>query len=143
MKALNLRVLAVALALSLCGCIGQAQRPAGTLVVRDYVPASQVQTSDQGAIEAAAMAGDPEAQYRVGQRYYDGLGVPKSHRRAMEWWQRAATAGHAGAQYSLGVLYFDGVGIRRDFVEGCRWLGAAASQGVKPAADMYGARCAR
>lgn len=135
-------VLATALLLQ-CGCIGQQPKPAGTLVVRDYVPASQVRTADQDTLEPMAMAGDPEAQYRIGQRHYDGMGVPRSHRRAMEWWLRAANAGHAGAQYSLGVLYFDGVGIKTDFAEGCRWLGAAARQGVKPAADMYSARCAR
>ncbi|MGF1623315.1 MAG: hypothetical protein ACFCVH_00415 [Alphaproteobacteria bacterium] len=52
-----------------------------------------------------AEAGDPEAQYRVGQLFERGEGVPASLARAAMWYRLAANQDNTGAQGALdGVL---------------------------------------
>ncbi len=132
------RILVIMLFASfLAGCVEQG-RP---LVVRDYVPASQVQIPDLPRLRQAADQGNAEAQFQLGRLYESGLGVPKSHRRAMEYWKLAAEQNHALAQYGLGWLYFYGEGVMTDFKEGCYWMGRAGSQGVQGALERYNTLC--
>lgn len=126
------------IALLLCGCIYRYQP---SLVVMDYVPASDVIVPDMQQTLTAANAGDPVAQTRMGELSYHGLGMPKNHKTASVWWKQAANLGYAPAQYLLGMLYFKGSGIKTDFVEGCKWLGLAAAKGHAQAAAAYHARC--
>lgn len=119
------------------GCTEQRR----TLVVRDYVPASQVQIPDLGGLRQAAAQGSAQAQFELGRLYESGLGVPKSHRKAMEYWKLAAEQNHALAQYGLGWLYFYGEGVMTDFREGCYWMRRAGSQGVQKAIEHCNALC--
>lgn len=48
-----------------------------------------------------AKKGEPDAQYRLGIMYEEGLGVPADPDRARDWYQRAAKGGHAGARKRL------------------------------------------
>jgi TPR repeat protein len=45
-----------------------------------------------------AMAGDAEAQYRLGIDYKYGVGVPQSNDTAIFWFKKAAEQGHAQAK---------------------------------------------
>lgn len=119
------------------GCAGQRR----TLVVRDYVPASQVQIPDLALLRQEAAQGIAQAQFELGRLYESGLGVPKSHRKAMEYWKLAAEKNHALAQYGLGWLYFYGEGVMTDFREGCYWMRRAGSQGVQKAIEHCNALC--
>ena len=119
------------------GCAGQRR----TLVVRDYVPASQVQIPDLALLRQEAAQGNAQAQFELGRLYESGLGVPKSHRKAMEYWKLAAEQNHALAQYGLGWLYFYGEGVMTDFREGCYWMRRAGSQGVQKAIEHCNALC--
>ena len=83
------------------GCAGQRR----TLVVRDYVPASQVQIPDLALLRQEAAQGNAQAQFELGRLYESGLGVPKSHKKAMEYWKLAAEQNHALAQYGLTLLH--------------------------------------
>ncbi len=120
------------------GCVEPKQR---TLVVTDYVPANQVVIPRLAVLQQAAGAGDAMAQYEMGRLYADGLGVQKSHRKAMELWEQSAVQGYAPAQYSLGWMYFHGNGVMTDFKEGCRWMRAAAEQGIQEAIGHYNYYC--
>jgi TPR repeat protein len=46
----------------------------------------------------AASAGNAEAQYRLGEIYAAGRGVPQNNSQAYIWLSLAANAGHAGAK---------------------------------------------
>ena len=70
---------------------------------------------------------DAEAQYRLGNRYLDGIGVTRSREDAAIWWRKAADQGHADAQARLGIFYFKGLGVPHDISEAIRlWKKAAA-----------------
>lgn len=55
----------------------------------------------------AALTGDADAQFRLGNLYYDGYGSSVNHSRpkALSWWESAAKQGHHGAQFKVGDYY--------------------------------------
>ena len=77
----------------------------------------------------AAQAGDPEAQYRLGNAYRSGIGVEKNHEKAAAWYAKAAELRHADAQFALGTLYQSGWGVPADRDRALRLYGQAASAG--------------
>lgn len=54
----------------------------------------------------AAEAGDPDAQFNMGQAYKLGRGVPADLDQAMDWYRKAAAQGHARAEDNYGLLLF-------------------------------------
>lgn len=104
-------------------------------------------------LEQAAIAGMPEAQFRLGellpgqdgerwlraavrqgsvvaanslaQRYYDDA----RYRRAAKCWLFSATQGNSQAQSRLGALQVIGYGLPKDPVQAYAWLNLAASAG--------------
>lgn len=52
-----------------------------------------------------AEQGNPEAQYKVGEMYEQGKGVPKDMDKAKEWFKKSAKQGHRKANYKL--LYLE------------------------------------
>lgn len=49
--------------------------------------------------------GETQAQFQVGMRYYNGMGVNKDLDKAIEWFKKSAKAGHQEAAYYLGLIY--------------------------------------
>jgi len=76
-----------------------------------------------------AEQGDVEAQYNLGNCYYDGDGVEKDYVQAVRWFIKAATQGYTKAQFDLSACYYNGEGVKRDYVQAVRWLTKAAEQG--------------
>jgi cell division septation protein DedD len=72
-----------------------------------------------------AAAGDPDAQFNMGQAYNLGHGVGVDKAAAMEWFRKAAASGHAQAQAAVGIQLFQAG--KRD--EALTFLKQAADQG--------------
>ena len=53
-----------------------------------------------------ALAGDPDAQFNLGQAYKLGRGVPADLSQAETWYRRAAKQGHLQAEDNLGLILF-------------------------------------
>lgn len=80
---------------------------------------------------AAALYGNAEAQYQLGDLYASGqLGTARP-RSAARWYGLAARKGHAGAQAELGEMLFYGEGVGRNRVKGLVYLSRAAANGAK------------
>ena len=75
---------------------------------------------------AAAVAGDPEAFYRLGLLYARGHGVIANLADAAGWYRRAAELGHAMAQHQLSLLHLEG--YRAQASSFARWYGSAAKR---------------
>lgn len=54
----------------------------------------------------ATQAGDPDAQFNMGQAYKLGRGVPANLDQALDWYRKAAAQGHARAEDNYGLLLF-------------------------------------
>jgi len=79
------------------------------------------------ALRAAAIKGDPTAEFEVAVRLAEGRGVPQDLSAAAQWFERAARQGLAPAQFRLGGLYEKGLGVKKD-LDGARRHYLAAAQ---------------
>lgn len=75
-----------------------------------------------------ACQGDAAAQFAMGERCYEGLGVAKDYFQAAQWFIMAAGQNHPIAQRNLGMMYVLGRGVDKDLVEGFKWLKLAAAR---------------
>jgi len=86
----------------------------------------------------AAEQGDARAQFKLGEMYDNGEGVPQDYAEAMKWWRKAAEQGVPEAQHNLGVMYDNGRGVPQDYAEAMQWYRKAAKQGHAPAQSNIG-----
>ena len=77
----------------------------------------------------AAELGNSEAQYYLGECYYNGRGVTQVDTEAIMWYRKAAEQGHAIAQCNLGLCYEKGNGVKQDYIEAFKWYRKSAEQG--------------
>jgi localization factor PodJL len=80
-------------------------------------------------LRAAALAGNPAAEYEVAVRYAEGRGITQNFAEAARWFERAANRGLAPAQYRLGSLLEKGQGVKKDADAARRLYIAAAEKG--------------
>ena len=72
---------------------------------------------------------DYNAQYIIGETYYNGLGVKEDHAKAMVWFRKAAEQGNGQAQFFVGYMYYNGLGVKEDHEEALIWSSKAAKKG--------------
>jgi len=78
-----------------------------------------------------AVAGDPDAQFNLGQAYKLGRGVPVDLALAEQWYAKAAAQGHFQAEDNYGLTLFQ-TGKRSEAV---RWLERSSARG-EPRAQL-------
>ena len=76
-----------------------------------------------------ADAGDANALFELGMRFYEGDGVEQSQENAFLLWKKAATQGLALAQCNLGACYGNGYGVKQSYKKAAEWYKKAAEQG--------------
>lgn len=79
-------------------------------------------------LKELAPAGDPEAQYRLGDIYRWGDVGAADFKQALYWYSRAANQGNVDAMLGLAGMYGHGQGVPADKVAAYRWLILASSQ---------------
>ncbi len=98
-------------------------------------PQSPAEPATDNTFREAAVKGDMEAQFSVGQSYLAGadgetnLSGGDRLSKAARWFRRAAEGGHAPSQYRLATLYELGQGVPRNLAEAETWYERAARQG--------------
>ena len=88
------------------------------------------------ACQQAAKSGDAQAQYELGQFYYDGKSTPKDLAQALNYFEQASLQGHAEAQYHLGLMFFRGEGVPANNIQAYIVLKMAAVNGAEDALDV-------
>ncbi len=81
-----------------------------------------------------AIAGDPEAQYNMGQAYRLGRGVPADTKTAEDWFRKSASGGNAKGKAAYGITMFQN-GKR---AEALPYLEEASGHGDANAQYIYG-----
>ncbi len=82
----------------------------------------------------AADEGHREAQYVIGQYYYQGIrGFEKNREEAVFWFEKAANQQHVQAQLMMGYCYFMGEGVPLNKDASLVWYKKAADLGNKEA----------
>lgn len=87
------------------------------------------------ACQLAAQNGDPQAEYELGEFYYDGSRTPRDLTQALGWFERASLQGHAQAQYRLGMMFYRGEGVPKNNIQAYIVLKMAAVNGSDEAMD--------
>lgn len=87
------------------------------------------------ACQQAAQNGDPQAEYELGEFFYDGQRAPRDLVQALDWFEQASLQGHAQAQYRLGMMFFRGEGVPANNVQAFIVLKMAAVNGSDEAMD--------
>ena len=83
--------------------------------------------------ERAAMQGNAYAEFRLGELYQEGIGIPRNSRVAADWMEKAANRGIARAQLKLGLMYARGDGVAKQTGSGRYWLERASIEGNQEA----------
>ena len=78
---------------------------------------------------AEATRGDPNAQFCLGLKHYQGNGCLRDFSKAAYWYGKAAEQGHAEAQEHLAEMLDHGKGVPRNLEETAVWYSKAAEQG--------------
>lgn len=89
-------------------------------------------------IEAAAKAGDAEAQAEMGLLFLLGAGRDKNPARAFEWFRSSSKGGSAEGHYQLGVAYMRGTGTRVNSYNAAAAFRRAAELGHPDGMYEYG-----
>lgn len=84
-------------------------------------------------LQHKALNGNAAAETRLGDLYFQGVGVVQSRDRALLWYRRAAKRGYADAQFNLGNMYLLGEGVLPDSYKALDWYRKAAEQGHEAA----------
>lgn len=79
-------------------------------------------------LEAAINRRDPDVEYEVAERYFNGVGTEKDYEQAAYWYRHAAEQGNARAQYALGLCYYHGKGVEQSDAQAKLWIQRAADQ---------------
>ncbi len=85
--------------------------------------------ADIRSLTAAAEAGQPDAQYRLGAQYFSKGDV----NAALDWLNRAAGNGIPDAQNLLGIIHLNGIGTPCQPLQAVELLSAAANRDLKEA----------
>ncbi|HIX40560.1 MAG TPA: SEL1-like repeat protein [Candidatus Desulfovibrio intestinigallinarum] len=101
----------------------------------DAKAARQSHKVNLSVLKQLAEQGHADAQFRLGDRYKEGKGVPRDGDMACQWYakavatlKKAAEQGNDDAQYRLGTIYKEGKGVPQDYVRACQWYAKAAAQ---------------
>jgi len=95
-------------------------------------------------VESAKISGDnidintAEAEYFIGELYYDGEKVNKDSKKAFEWFLKSANNGDASAQVLIGMMYAEGNGTDKNLKESTKWFRKSAVQGNREAQAFLG-----
>ena len=84
---------------------------------------------------AAAEAGDMQAQFEMGEYYYQGEYTEQDLPKALTWYEQASVQGHPDAQYRLGLMNQNGEGVPRNLQQAYIILKMAAINGQDAAMD--------
>ncbi len=76
-----------------------------------------------------AETGDPAAQTLIAELYWNGQGVSRDPKKALEWYRFGAEGGNREAQFALGNALLQGKVVKLDKKEGRKFLEMAAKAG--------------
>jgi TPR repeat protein len=104
----------------------------GSGLPKDNVLAAKylLRVAQRQNVDASDQGSQALAQNWIAMMYENGLGLEKSHEKAIQFLQQAANNGNYPAQFNLGSLYNQGSGgMPMDKAIACQWFEKAANSG--------------
>ncbi len=82
-----------------------------------------------------AQLGYAEAQFVLGEYWYQGQHTPRDFQQALKWFEQASVQGHALAQLRLGTMFYRGEGVPANSIQAYIVLKMSAINGSDEAID--------
>ena len=83
-----------------------------------------------------AQLGYAQAQFVLGEYWYQGQLIPRDYAQAMKWFEQASIQGHATAQLRLGNMFYRGEGVPANSIQAYIVLKMSAINGSDEALDQ-------
>lgn len=88
---------------------------------------------DPNSLLASATAGNAQAQFALGDYYFNARYVTLDYAQALAWYRKSGAQGFAPAQNQLGLMYENHLGLPQDDKRAVGYYRLAANQGYSPA----------
>jgi TPR repeat protein len=82
-----------------------------------------------------AQLGYADAQFVLGEYWYQGQYSPRDYQQALKWFEQASVQGHAMAQLRLGTMFYRGEGVPVNSIQAYIVLKMSAINGSDEALD--------
>lgn len=82
-----------------------------------------------------AQLGYADAQFVLGEYWYQGQLVPRDYQQALKWFEQASVQGHAQAQLRLGTIFYRGQGVPANSIQAYIVFKMSAINGSDEAMD--------
>lgn len=82
-----------------------------------------------------AQLGYADAQFVLGEYWYQGLLTPRDYQQALKWFEQASVQGHSTAQLRLGTMFYRGEGVPANSIQAYIVLKMSAINGSDEALD--------
>jgi TPR repeat protein len=83
----------------------------------------------------SAQLGYADAQFVLGEYWYQGQYAPRDFQQAIKWFEQASVQGHAMAQLRLGSMFYRGEGVPANSIQAYIVLKMSAINGSDEAID--------
>ena len=128
------------LALGLCFSTFPAHADATSLLIPATHPCTLERIANEpksGYEECLTFAqlGYADAQFTLGEYWYQGLYSPRDYQQALKWFEQASVQGHAIAQLRLGTMFYRGEGVPANTIQAYIVLKMSAINGSDEALD--------
>lgn len=82
-----------------------------------------------------AQLGYADAQFVLGEYWYQGQYTPRNYQQALKWFEQASVQGHATAQLRLGTMFYSGEGVTANSIQAYIVFKMSAINGSDEAID--------
>ena len=93
--------------------------------------------SDFDKLIKDANAGEPKAEFLLGECYRTGHFINYSNSSALKWYTLAAEHGDTQAQIRIGEFYYNGLGVEQNYEEAVKYFRLAGDRAIDKLADCY------
>lgn len=107
----------------------QTQAPVQTSTQATALPSNE----EFYSLREPAASGNAQAQFKLGNHYFDGLGVAQDYGQALIWYRKSAAQNYAPALNQLGSMHQHKWGLPRDYKRAMNYYRLAAKQGYSVA----------
>lgn len=90
-------------------------------------------SSPADSLRLAAVGGNSNAQFELGNQYYRGEGRTINYTIAAHWFRRAARQNHPGAMFNLAISHEMGLGVVRSKYHAFQYYRQASDAGIREA----------
>jgi TPR repeat protein len=133
MKNLSKKLILLSATIVICALPGCAARPKANLDACDSLLAQELNKEAAECYMPAANAGDPKAQYHIGNLYLNASGGADKDIYVEKMFRKSAEQGYPEGQMGLGDLYALGIAVPKSEQEALKWYTKAGEQDLEAA----------